>query len=115
MLWCDVIHRVLVKSNFAQVIPSTTDIKRLEIIFFYVDRARRARREASIDAPRLNFGPLSRRAAGCIDGHAFTYTTSNPDFFEFLVPLGAGHPDWVCAFPQRCIAAEKYWGHCRFA
>ena len=105
----------MVKSYSSQVIPSTDAMKRLGIIFVYVGLSRRARREANIGAPRLNFGPLSRRAAGCIDGHNFTYTTSNPIFFGFLVHLSSGHPVWVDVSPQRFIAGKKFSDHYHFA
>jgi len=69
----------------------------------------------NIGALRLNLGPLSRRAAGCIDGHNFTYTTSNPDFFEFLVPLDLGRHVLMGGSPQKSITAEKYLDHCYIA
>ena len=86
----EILYRVMIKSGFNQVIPSTNMIISLGIIFVIRELAQRPQLEAKVTPPRLNLVPINRHTAGCIQVYIFRSRAAILTFPDVLVSLGSG-------------------------
>jgi len=86
----EILYRVMTKSNFKQVIPSSNMIISLGVIFLIREIAQRPQREAKVIPPRLNLVPTDGRTAGCLQVYIFRCIAAILTFLDDLVSLGSG-------------------------
>ena len=86
----EIVYRVMIKSDFKQVILSTNMIISLGVIFVIIEIAQRPQREAKVIPPRLNLVPINRHTAGCIQVYIFRSRAAILTFPDVLVSLGSG-------------------------
>ena len=86
----EILYRVMIKSDFKQVTPSTNIIISLGIIFVVREIAQRPQREAKVIPPRLNLVPTDGRTAGCLQVYIFRCIAAILTFLDDLEYLGSG-------------------------